>query len=161
MQTPEKGFLPFLVIMICLVIFRNGQSKLNVKYTKSEILIIGDVSLLVKDGILDLKELKKAAISRTILFTQLRSNDIRSLGEVKRTYLESSGKFSIFKNKDPRPGLSVLPKNDRELFDEIKKTKDFLSCTSCGYTKKSIENEGICPECGKNKWDHSLIQALV
>jgi uncharacterized membrane protein YcaP (DUF421 family) len=156
MQAPEKGFLPFLVILICLVIFRNGQSKLNVKYTRSELLIAGDVSLLIKDGILNIKELEKAAISRTILFTQLRSNGFRSLGEIKRTYLESSGKFSIFKNKEPKPGLSVLPGNDKQLFDEIKKTKEFISCTSCGYTKKPAEEESTCPECGNKKWDYSM-----
>jgi uncharacterized membrane protein YcaP (DUF421 family) len=160
MQAPEKGFLPFFVILICLVLFRNGQSKLNVKYTGSELLIVGDVSLLVKDGILNIKELKKAAISRTILFTQLRSNGIRSLGEVKRVYLESSGKFSIFKNKEPRPGLSVLPENDKELFDEITKTKDFLSCIGCGYTIKPPEKENSCPECGNNQWDHALNEKL-
>lgn len=157
MQTPEKGFLPFLVILVCLVMFRNVQSKLNVKYKQSEILIIGDVSLLIKDGILNAEELERAAISRTILFTQLRSNDIRSLGEVKRTYLESSGKFSIFKYEHPKPGLSVLPKDDLDLYKEITKSKDFLSCISCGFTKNSTDYDFHCPVCGEEKWDNSLI----
>jgi uncharacterized membrane protein YcaP (DUF421 family) len=159
MQTPEKGFLPFLVILICIVLFRNGQSKLNVKYTKSEILIIGDVSLLVKDGILNIKQLQSAAISREILFSQLRSHDIKSLGEVKRTYLESSGKFSIFKHEHPRPGLCVLPHDDRELYKEIRKSDEYLSCISCGYTDFSTDRSRKCPECGNKKWDQSLLEA--
>jgi uncharacterized membrane protein YcaP (DUF421 family) len=158
MQTPEKGFLPFLVILICIVIFRNGQSKLNVKYTRSEILIIGDVSLLVKDGILNLEELKKAAISRTILFSQLRSHNIISLGEVKRTYLESSGKFSIFKNEHSKPGLCVLPHDDHELYKEIRKSGEYLSCISCGYTDQSTNRKRKCPKCGSKKWDQSLVE---
>jgi uncharacterized membrane protein YcaP (DUF421 family) len=159
LQIPERGILPSAIILFCVIVFYRLLSWLNFKSKKSEVLTIGNISLIIHDGIINLDELRKAALSHEQLFTQLRNKKIKSLGEVRRTYLEPGGSFSIIRESPPRPGLSVLPMADLELYEKTGRTRDFKSCTSCGFTRDAgnePEKNIDCPVCGINNWDFSL-----
>lgn len=56
-----------------------------------------DQLLLVKDGILQLKNMRREYVTRAELLEQLRINGIDELIQVKRAFLEANGEISVIK----------------------------------------------------------------
>jgi uncharacterized membrane protein YcaP (DUF421 family) len=158
MQAPDRGLLQGIVILICVVILHRGLSLLTFKSRKLEVLTQGDVSLLVKNGVIDVEELKKSAMSHEQLFAQIRGKDIRHLGQVKRVYLEACGLFSVYENSNPKPGLSVLPAKDDNICRSQSRTDKYVACKNCGYTiELRAKHAGTCRSCGISDWDQAVI----
>jgi uncharacterized membrane protein YcaP (DUF421 family) len=119
-----------------------------------EVLTQGDVTLLVKNGIIDVGQLKNTDISHEQLFEQLRGNKVRQLGQVKRVYLEASGQFSIFRYAKDKPGLCILPAEDEKVYRSERRTDRFFACKNCGNVKEKHTNSPQpCSLCGANDWD--------
>ena len=62
--------------------------------------------LLIKDGKLLRQNMHKEMISYDELISQLRQQGVEEIGEVKKCYLESNGRFSVLKkdkNSDDQP----------------------------------------------------------
>lgn len=157
MQTAERGMLPGVVILVCVIIFQRGLSWLSYKYKKIELLTQGDVSLLIKDGVIDVGELKRAKLSHEQLFAKLRGKKIRHLGQVKRAYLEASGIISIFRETDITPGLSILPSRDKVLYDHEERSNRFYTCKNCGYLENTESaSRKPCANCGAKDWDGAV-----
>lgn len=114
-ESPDRGLLPGVILLLMILFFQRGLNGWSFKNAKLERAVPGKLSLLVKDGILQVEEMEKASVSQDQLFAQLRDNDIDHLGQVARVYLEACGLFSVFSNSSPRPGLPVLPEKDQEL----------------------------------------------
>ena len=57
------------------------------------------VLCLVRDGRILERNLRRELISKDELMSQLRSNGIDNLEEVKRAYMESDGAFSVIKRE--------------------------------------------------------------
>lgn len=76
--------------------------------------IKGEPSIIIKDGELDVKTLKKNKLESEQLRTMLRQQGIFSLQEVKYAVLEPSGQLSVLKNELSSPVtaemLSINPK---------------------------------------------------
>lgn len=70
-------------------------------------------SILVKNGKIDEKELKKQRISLTELLSELRQKDVAEIGDVEYAILEENGKLSVFLKAPKRPAtveeLGVAP----------------------------------------------------
>ncbi|HEX9980967.1 MAG TPA: hypothetical protein VGB50_10440 [Flavobacterium sp.] len=49
--------------------------------------------------------------------------------------MEANGEFSVIKNTDTKPGLSIVPEWDREMRDRQKK-ENISVCTDCGSEVK-------------------------
>lgn len=157
MQAPDRGLLQGIVILICVVILHRGLSLLTFKSKKLEVITQGDVSLLVKNGIIDVKELKRSAMSHEQLFAQIRGKNFRHLGQVKRVYLEACGLFSIYENPTPRPGLSVLPMKDGNIQHSQLKSDKHAACKNCGNIIEAHANHaGTCEICGVADWDQAV-----
>ena len=60
-----------------------------------------DQLLLVKDGILQLKNMRREYVTRAELLEQLRINGIDELTQVKRAFLEANGEISVIKAEKP------------------------------------------------------------
>ncbi|PJX26332.1 hypothetical protein CAP48_10085 [Advenella sp. S44] len=58
-----------------------------------------DRLLLVKDGILQLKNMRREYVTRAELMEQLRINGIDELVQVKRAYLETNGEISVIETE--------------------------------------------------------------
>lgn len=159
MQIPERGLLPAIVILACVVIFYRTLSFINTQNRKIEEVTTGEASLLVKNGVINVKELKKAVISHEQLFTQLRGEEIIHLGQVKRVYLEGCGLFSIFKEQNVKPGLPILPSADEKLFKNLRRSDEWFSCGKCGNTEKfqSDQEKQACTNCGDNSWMNAVV----
>jgi uncharacterized membrane protein YcaP (DUF421 family) len=149
MQGPPTGILVGIVILICILFFQRTLTLTFFYSGKWEQLMQGRTRLIVKDSVIIVDELKNLKISQKLLFEELRNENIRHLGQVKRVYLEGCGTFSIYKNKEIVPGLSVLPDEDSKTIGE-KDTEDNV-CTNCG-TLQHNDKRGACPNCNNIKW---------
>ncbi|WP_081724496.1 DUF421 domain-containing protein [Advenella kashmirensis] len=58
--------------------------------------------LLIKNGVLQLNNMRREYVTRTELMEQLRISGIEELSEVKRAYLESNGEMSVIKEDSGR-----------------------------------------------------------
>jgi uncharacterized membrane protein YcaP (DUF421 family) len=162
MQVPDRGLLQGGLLLLCIVLFQRGISWLGFKSGKIEDLTQGKASMLVKDGILQLKEMKKVRISHQQLYSQLRQENIFNLGAVDRVYLEAHGLFSIFEAEKAKPGLSILPPDDQEIIQTKKQAFNYaatpvelLACINCGYVKPKTKPEK-CEDCGHEDWINAI-----
>jgi hypothetical protein len=106
---------------------------------------------------------------------QLRKLGIESLGSVKRFFYEPSGGFTILKNEEKKPGLTLFPEWDEEIRSRQPKADETWCCYSCGFLRtangdkrdsaKSISeahpedpNSSIlkCFNCGQNLWTEAV-----
>jgi uncharacterized membrane protein YcaP (DUF421 family) len=157
MQVPERGIVIGMVILVIILVLHRGLNWLAFKYRKVEVMSQGDIQLMVKDGRLDLTEVGKARISRQQLFAQLRTQDVQHLGQVKRAYFEACGRFSVFPEKKPKPGLSILPETDDALLQAEPREEKMEACAACGHiVPKDRTHQGPCLHCGQNKWTYAV-----
>lgn len=158
MQVSDRGVLPGIIILICAMLFYLILSRINVKSNKAEEIAVGEVSMIVKDGVIDIPALKSAGISHEQLFTQLREREIKHLGEVKRVYLEGCGLFSVYKEEKVRPGFVILPGEDQGIFKNIIRSNGIFSCKKCGNSLKVQNPDGFkCNNCGAKIWDKAIM----
>jgi len=147
MQIPERGLLIGIFVLILALIFQWFMGYLSFSDIKLETLTQGQISLLVKDGILNLKQMRLDRISRRQLYASLRARKIHHLGQARRVYLEATGEFSIVKNSEKRPGLSVFPEDDNISIGA--KKSDVFACAHCGNIS-TTQND--CSNCGRMEW---------
>lgn len=157
MQLSDRGILIGIISLLCVLIFLRGINWLAFKYRKAEVVTQGDVSLLVKDGVLQLKDLEEGHISKEQIFATLRSYNIQHLGEIRRVYLEASGLFSIFKRKEPQPGMSVLPDQDDELRQTMPHQEGLVACCRCGNVAREEDSrQQPCNVCENQEWTYTI-----
>jgi uncharacterized membrane protein YcaP (DUF421 family) len=150
-ERPERGLLVSTLIVL-IIISVDRVVTLLVFYRKGfEKKYCGVPVLLVSDGILDYKRIKKIPLSKERVFAALRQEGIKHLGEVKLFYIEANGKFSLLKEKPAKSGLPIIPRWDQELRDRQKKT-DRLFCTDC---EMHCEAGKMCP-CGCDEQEQGI-----
>lgn len=147
MQTPDRGILQGLMILVLVLLIHRGINYLGFFNARIELVLQGEPTVLVKNGVLQLKEMTEVRITRQELFAELRSKNISQLGSVKRVYLEPAGSFSVIEAKKKSPGLPIYPEADhRILKDAVFADPILLVCTNCG-TINPDQHAGKCKSC--------------
>jgi uncharacterized membrane protein YcaP (DUF421 family) len=155
-ETPERGIVPAVVLLVCVLGLQRTVSSLGARYNRVEEFTQGRPSILLCDGVLVLEELERAGISQGQLFSMLRCKGIRHLGQLKRVYLEACGVFSLLRENEPKPGLSVLPGWDDELQSHLMNIDDHATCEYCGYTSDPSARDRECPHCHHHQWTRAV-----
>jgi uncharacterized membrane protein YcaP (DUF421 family) len=157
MQIPDRGLLSGMLGLLCALAFLRGSNLLGFASKKAEELIHGTATVLVKDGVIQLDEMARNRLSRQQIFAALRSENVYHLGKVKRLYLEAYGVFSIYEEKQEKPGLTVMPPSDDGIRDTYQKKDDqTLACGHCGKTLPTFPEPGACPVCGHTQWEPAV-----
>ncbi len=158
MQLPDRGLLSGLLAMVCAITFLRGTNWWGIKSSKAEKLIQGTATVLVIDGVFQLKQMAENRLSHQQIYAALRSENVYNLGQVKRLYLEGYGIFSIYQDEKGKPGLSVLPPTDEEI-QSIYKQKDdkHVACTNCGNTVPAQPKPGSCSVCQADSWGGAVL----
>ena len=151
MQVPDRGLLQGFLLLAVTLLFQRGIGWLGFKSEWFEHLTQGSGSLLVKNGVLQLKEMKRTRISKQQIFAELRQSGTFNLGMVDRLYLEAGGVFSMYKADPKRPGLQVLPPDDKDLFNERQPIMQLIACINCGFVTDG-NKESTCEDCGHSDW---------
>ncbi len=156
MQAVDKGLIQGMVVLICALIFQRTLSWFAFKNAGFAKLTQGSAKILIKDGVLQMGELRKNRVSQELIFSKLRSENIFNLGQVKRLYVEAAGLYSIYLQDDEKPGLSTLPDPDSNIISGQKKAEGILACSICGTTLKNKEKDK-CPNCSEKRWTSAVI----
>ncbi len=135
----KDNFIMQLIPVFTLVMLQIIISKISLKSTKFRDLIDGKPTIIIKNGIINFKNMMDQRYSLDDLLLQLREKDIRSIDNVEFAILETSGKLSVFKKDDydksyPLPIILDGTVNDKNLLD-INKNRIWLN--------KILTNKGI------------------
>jgi len=152
MQMPERGVLQGFIILLCVLLLHRGMNLIAFHNSRFEKTLQGELTVLVKDGVLQLKEIEEVKISKPQLFAALRNKQVYNLGKVKRMYLEGCGTYSIYTEDENKPGLLLFPGKDESIIGVQKKASDALVCTNCGWVLSSTNEKESCPNCKQTEW---------
>lgn len=162
MQAPDRGILPAAVIAVVVVLAERGITRFTLRNQTAETVFHGDMNVLIEDSVINYDCLKNVSLSKSLVLQQLRSQGIDHLGEVKRLYMESSGAFSLVKNVETRPGLSVIPEGDEDYWEPHETCTGLYVCGNCGNqdaenrTSNTQIPEKDCERCGTNSWKEAV-----
>lgn len=158
MLAPDRGMLPALIIAIIVVGIQRLMSYYSYRNSKFEFATLGDISVLVKDGKMLMDVMKKNRVTPERLLAEFRSMGITNLGQVRRAYFESTGKFTKYLYENPRPGLCILPLWDESFVDEQREAAGIYACGNCGNTiHNEKEMDKACSNCGHTQWATAIV----
>ena len=103
-QPLASGFIPIIVLVMAEIIV----SVLMLKSGKFRRAICGKPIVVINDGKVDQKELRRLRITIEDLFEDLRQKDVNSLSDVAYAIVETNGKLSVIKKPDKNsatPGM--------------------------------------------------------
>lgn len=149
-----------LVITLVVVLQRLGLYWAN-HNAKVDRLLKGRPSLVVLNGVFNLDGLEHIGISKREIFQMARQKGYRNLGEIRRMYIETDDKASIFEyDADKvRPGLQFEPPWEIDQHATLEagsavKQSTIAACINCGQTAEFGESEKVppCPRCQHITW---------
>lgn len=130
MTEPQKpliaSLIPLGVIATLQIILAIADARL--RWVSN--LVIGQPTLLVKNGEIQEENLKGIWLSRSQLESQLRSKGVDRLKDVQEAYLETSGDFSVIKKKETSVSRNDLSKTEARLrrrLDKLQKQIDEIA----------------------------------
>jgi uncharacterized membrane protein YcaP (DUF421 family) len=141
-----KPILPMGILVLIQIIF----SHLSLRSRNFRKLVDGEPSIIIKDGKILEKQMKKQRYNFDDLLMQLRENNIRYISDVEFAILEPTGKLSVIKKEKNKTGytvgliidgelqeekLSELNLNKEWLYDELNKRgiKNLKEISFCSY----------------------------
>jgi uncharacterized membrane protein YcaP (DUF421 family) len=98
------GIIPILTILLAQIVF----SFASLKSVRLRALICGKPNVLIENGIINEKNLRKEMYTLNELLEQLRINNISNISDVEFAILETNGQLSIIPKSQKRP---VIPED--------------------------------------------------
>ena len=152
MQSADRGILQGLLILLVVLLLYRGLNYLGFYHPGIEKKLQGKPTVLVRNGILQLKDMEEVNISKQQLFSELRSKNIFQLGGIRRVYLEPAGSFSILMHKNVAEGLPIYPPADQAILKTITRSAaGTLVCMNCGKSYLSTYR-GQCNFCRQEQF---------
>jgi uncharacterized membrane protein YcaP (DUF421 family) len=109
MQIPQRGILAGVVSLLVLLCLQRAIAFATAVSPRLEQWVYGRGTTLVADGKVLLPAMQRACVSHEQLYSVLRTQGVRQLGEIERVYLEAPGVFSVLRRAEPQPGLTIVP----------------------------------------------------
>jgi len=163
MQAPDRGILSAAVIAMVVVLAERWITRYTLRNQTAETVFHGDMNVLIEDAVIKYDCLRHVSMSKSLLLQQLRAQGVDHLGKVKRLYMESSGAFSLLKNDDPEPGLSIIPAEDDNYWAHQERCEDAYVCSNCGNkSKEKLQSSNgtkqlQCEQCKGSIWEQSVL----
>lgn len=111
------GVIPIITLLALQVVI----SVLQLKSEKARVVFCGKPSILIKNGIIDIQQLKEQRYNINDLMEEIRLQGYYNLEDIQYAILETSGQLSII----PKTGLTFPSKDDLN----IKYSQDQLPVT--------------------------------
>ena len=131
-EDPSKTILDEIVPIITLAILQIGIDYIFLKCKRIKYFFEGKPSMIIKNGLLNYKEMVKQRYSIDDLLLNLREQGIKSIEMVDYALLESNGKLSVFKKKktDASYPLALIIDGDVQIntLESINKNLEWLKC---------------------------------
>jgi uncharacterized membrane protein YcaP (DUF421 family) len=158
---PDIPVLQGLLVITLVVGLQRVALHWANRNAKVDRLLKGRPSLVVSNGVLNLDGLEHIGISKREIFQMARQSGYRNLGEIRRMYIETDDKPSIY-GFDPdqiRPGLPFEPPWEIDQHATIQvgsifKQQTIAACVNCGQTAEFREGEEVSPclRCQHTNW---------
>lgn len=165
----QVPMLPGIVVLTTIVVLERLLSHAIHASEWLEAFVSGVPRRLVQDGRLDMQSLQQENLSREEIFTMLREQGIKHLGEVEGAYVEQTGVLSAYRYSpaEVRAGLPIAPPW------EVEAPKIFsagtaapsdgpYACTACGETLRFDKGELLpqCSNCQGQSWARATNKPL-
>jgi uncharacterized membrane protein YcaP (DUF421 family) len=156
-QIPDRGLILTVVALVVVLGLQQLMNWLSVKSETFEEATSGTMSVLVRDGKLQLDEMHRAGITQQQVFSGLRGKQIFSLGKVKRLYFEACGLMSIYRETQAKAGLPIFPPGEENLVRKQSRiAEDKMACMICGNVEDNRDDSTGCKNCGSKKWMEAI-----
>ena len=156
---PEVPLLHALLVVTIVVFANKGLDILISRSKRAERAIDGVPHEVVRNGVIDPSFLHNSSLGVSELFQQLRHRDIEHLGQVAEAYIEADGVLTVFRAREPCPGLPVAPPWEVEPPEELgpgavpaEGAAGPLACLRCGKLTPSTVAPAACDNCGHTSW---------
>ena len=151
-DNPTKSFLRAIIPMVTLLIIQISVSYFSLKSKKFRDTMEGEPSIIMSDGIINEKEMRKQRYNLDDLLQQLREQQIGSVQSVSYAFLEPSGNLSVFKKEEEQYVFPLIIDGDiqEDHLHRIGKDKKWLLAE---LKKKMIEDEKKIFYCSYEKDD--------
>lgn len=159
---PEVPLLQAMLVITGVVAINKGLDVMIYRYNAMERAIDGRTGEVIREGVIGVGTLRANNIGKGELFESLREQGLRNLGEVRQGYLETSGRFTFFRAKPPRPGLPFEPAWDvRPPVMHGPGTRveahRAMACCDCGtLIAGPAATPSACPHCDGTAWTSAL-----
>ena len=107
-ENKDNNILLSVIPIIALVVIQILISYISLKNDKIRYIIDGKPNMIIKDGKINFKEMKKIRYTLDDLLTQLRLQGVKSIDKVKYAILESNGSLSVFCDNSTYPLPLIL-----------------------------------------------------
>ncbi|MGM9968345.1 MULTISPECIES: DUF421 domain-containing protein [unclassified Rummeliibacillus] len=107
-DNPKRSLFESILPMIILLVIQVTISFISLKSKKVRDKIDGDPTIIIRDGVLLEKEMKRQRYNLDDLFQQLREKDIGSVQKIAYAFLEPSGNLSVFMKDNLPPILPLI-----------------------------------------------------
>lgn len=144
MQDPAISLVEGIVPMIALFVCHNLISFLCVKSRKLRKVFCGKTSTLIRNGVINEKELKKLNLSVEELMEALRAKNAFDLKDVYCATMETNGKLSVMLQNTGRPPTTeelgmVVEKNDMPMGIIMEGKWEMENLQTLGLTTQGVE----------------------
>jgi uncharacterized membrane protein YcaP (DUF421 family) len=139
-QPLVSGFIPIAVLVSCEIFV----SALMMKNSKFRRFVCGKPIIVINDGKVDEREMRRLRMSTEDLGEQLRQLDVFSIADVAYAIVETNGRMSVMKKPDKQqPDASMLgivvPNNGIEAVVVSDGVLSSFSMQLCGVTEEWID----------------------
>ncbi len=147
-----------MLVITGVVVINKGLDWLISRFKSVEKAIDGRTAEILRDGAIVMRTLRDHNIGKSELFASLREQGYTNLGQVRRAYLETSGRFSAFRSKDPAAGLRIEPAWDvapPTLYGPATaiEADASMACCDCGFVVRCVEvTPHSCEACRGAIW---------
>ncbi len=100
LNDPNTSIFRSIIPILIIVIFQILTAYISLKSKKLRTIIEGKPTYLIKDGKIDIKELRKQRYNLDDLMSQLHQNNIQSIKEVSYAFIEDNGQFCVISKKN-------------------------------------------------------------
>ncbi|WP_458790130.1 DUF421 domain-containing protein [Yoonia sp. MH D7] len=154
---PEVPLFHAMLVITVIVVINKVLDTLIYRYSAVEKAIDGKTAEVIRDGVVNIDTLRHHKIGKSELFECLRKEGYVNLGEVRRAYLETSGRFSFFKAEDSRSGLPIEPAWDVQPPYKhgpgTQMSDGDLACCGCGtLVSGAVRTPAACEACRGTAW---------
>lgn len=104
-ENRNSHFAYELIPMIVIVLIQRITALLSLRSNKLRDIFEGKVAVIIRDGRIDEKEMRKQRYNMDDLLMQLRIQGIFDLSKVQLAILETNGKLSVFEKKENPPSV--------------------------------------------------------
>ena len=155
-QDPKIPFLTGALPILTLVSFEVLLSVITLKSAKARKIISGSPVVIIRNGIIDQKEMKNLRFSVDDLMEQLRTAGIFDINEVSYAIVETNGKLSVYQFFNNRTTTAEMMEIKGRAIDD---TPPVAVITDGNFNKSAADYCGITDSwLSKTLYDNKIIQ---